>query len=113
MANQVNVGASLRFGSGVQTQGLAPAPNYTQVGTHSINAVQDVTTAAESLSVGDCANLKYCCLYNPTDSGVTLTVTAAAQALEPGDACLLRTSSTAVTLQATAAISVPYSAAEA
>ena len=113
MANQVNVSASVRFGAGVQTQGLNPSPNYTQVGTHAINSQQDVTTVAESLSVGDLANLKYCTIYNPTDSAQTLTVTAAAQVLAPGDACLLRTSTTAVTLQATGAVGVPYAAAEA
>ena len=113
MANQINVGASLRFGGGVQTQGLTPSPNYTQVGTHAISSVQDVTTVAEAMAVGDLANLKYACVYNPSDSATTLTVTCAAQVLQPGDTCLIRASSTAVTLQATAAMGVPYSATEA
>ncbi len=107
----VNVGATLRFGSGVQTQGLTPSPNYTQVGSHAISSVQDVGTAAEALAVGDIATLKYATVYNPADSGVTLTVTCAPQVLAPGDACLLR--STAATLQATAAMGVPYAAVEA
>jgi hypothetical protein len=113
MANTVNVGASLRFSAGTQSQGLTPSPNYTQVGTHGISAVQDVTTTAEAMAVGDLANLKYAVVYNPTDSGATLTVTCAAQVLTPGDACLIRASSTEVTLQATGAMGVPYAGAEA
>jgi hypothetical protein len=111
----INVSATLRFNSGygVQQQGLTPSPNYTQVGSHAVSSVQDITTAAETLAIGDCANLKYACVYNPSDSGVTITVTCAPQTLLPGDAILLRPSSTAVTLQATAAVSPLTAMAEA
>jgi hypothetical protein len=107
----INVSAGLRFGSGVQSQGLTPSPNYTQVGSHALNSVQDVTTAAEALAVGDIASLKYACIYNPSDSATTLTVTTAPQVLLPGDAILAR--SPAVTLQATAAYQYPVAATEA
>jgi hypothetical protein len=107
----INVSAGLRFTAGNQSQGLTPAPNYTQVGSHAISAQQDATTAAASLSVGSIATLKYATVYNPSDSGATLTVTCAPQVLAPGDAALIR--SPAVTLQATSAVTIPYAAAEA
>lgn len=109
----INVGASLGFGSGAQSQGLKPTPNYTQVGSHAFNTVQDITTAAESLAVGDCANLKYAVIYNPSASAQTLTVTCAPQVLKPGDATLLCPSTTDITLQATGALSAPAAGAEA
>jgi hypothetical protein len=106
----ISVSAGLRFGSGVQSQGLNPSPNYTQVGSHALNSVQDVTTIAEALTVGDIASLKYACIYNPSDSATTLTVTCASQVLAPGDAILVRAG--AVTMQATSAYSYPVAATE-
>ena len=107
----INVQAGLSFGAGVQRQALTPSPNYTQAGSHALNSVQDVTTVAEALSVGDIASLKYAVIYNPSDSGTTLTVTCAPQVLAPGDAILAR--SPAVTMQATAAYQYPVAATEA
>jgi len=113
MAANVNVGATLKFGESPMAMGMSPVPSYTQVGTHAICSKQDANTTATPLAVGDLDDIKYCCLYNPSDSAQTLTVTHAAQVLVPGDACLIRASTSLITLQATGAVTVPAAAAEA
>ena len=102
MANEISVIARLQIASeGTTAQGWK---NLTLdlSGSQFMADVQSVSTVTEVVSFGDLSDLRYAWLYNPS-STASVTVSAAATVLRPGDVMVFPPSSTAVTLQATAA----------
>lgn len=101
MANEITVTGRLQVSKNGTTAQGSKSFNLDLAGSHFAANVQSVGTAAEALSLADLANLRYAYLYNA--STATVTVTMAAALLVPGDVMVFHPSTSAVTLQATAA----------
>lgn len=102
MANTVSILGQVNISDNLGVKSLSRAFNLTQTGTHYFASVQQVSTAAETLAVGDCATLSVIGLSNPAANTATVTVTTAAFVLRPGDVLIGRPVDLNVTLISTA-----------
>jgi hypothetical protein len=106
----INITGSIQVGDSYLTGKVARTFAITPTGSASFAAIESVGTAAATMAIADCATLRYAGLYNPTDSGATVTATMAAIVLRPGDVAILPPANTLVTLQSTGAATNIYTA---
>jgi len=102
MANEISIQGKLQIVANGTTAKGDKSVTLSLSGTEFMADVQSVGTTTEVLSFGDLADIRYAYLHNPSDTA-TVTVTMAAQLLKPGDVAVFCPSTTAVTLQSTAA----------
>jgi len=100
MANEISVQGKLQIALDGTTATGTKALTLSLTGTQFMSDVQSVGTVTEVVSFGDLGDLRYAYLYNSSDTA-SVTVSAAATVLKPGDFCLFPPSTTAITLQST------------